>query len=85
MTPPKFTPVFGRKTRKFDRMWQSVRYSSGYSAQQTGAAEHQDYTDQWYQLGVCDAREDGRRVILERHLDERAAMTFDQMLEGVCK
>lgn len=85
MTAPKFTPVFGRKTRQFDRMWQAVRYSSGYSAQQMGSAEHQDYTDQHYQLGVCDAREDARRVILERHLDARSAMTFDQMLEGVCK
>ena len=85
MSAPHFTPVFGRKTRSFERMWQAVRYSSGYSAQQTGSAEHQDYTDQHYQLGVSDAREDGIRVILERHLDERAAMTFDQMLDGACK
>jgi tRNA isopentenyl-2-thiomethyl-A-37 hydroxylase MiaE len=85
MTAPHFTPVFGRKTRQFERMWQAVRYSSGYSAQQMGTAEHQTYTDKHYQQGVADAREDAKRAILVKHLDERAAQTFDQMLEGACK
>lgn len=89
MNAPHFTPVFGRKTRQFERMWQAVRYSSGYSAQQMGTAEHQTYTDKHYQLGVADAREDATVMTFTQYLARRQealkGKAFDQLLEGACK
>jgi hypothetical protein len=85
--PPKFTPVFGRPTRQFDRMWQSVQYATGYDAHTMGTAQDRAFTNPWYEMGRKDAIEDKLLADIALHMAQVKvqikAETFDQMIDGV--
>ena len=87
---PKFTPVFGRKERQFDRLWQAVQYATGYDAQGMSTAQEPAFTNQWYELGRRDAIEDAMQEKLKQavervRLANKSLKTFDAMLDEVCK
>lgn len=87
---PKFTPVFGRKTRQFDRLWQAVQYATGYDAQGMSTAQEPAFSNKWYELGRKDAIEDATPMTMVEFLKRRkaeiaAGKTFDQMLGEVSR
>ena len=49
--------MVGRVRRAFARVWQVVRYETGYSAEKLGI-EAEAYIDDFYNLGRLDAKAD---------------------------
>ena len=56
-TEQTFVPMVGRVRRAFARVWQVVRYETGYSAEKLGI-EAEAYIDDFYNLGRLDAKAD---------------------------
>jgi hypothetical protein len=54
MTTQTFSPKSGRTDRKFGKVWQAVRYETGYSAYKMGIGDP-NYSDEFYVLGRRDA------------------------------
>jgi hypothetical protein len=91
---PKFTPIYGRQDRRFDRMIQAVWYSRGYDDQMRGSVQLDH--NEFYELGRTDADEDARKpadpmpITFAQFLERRkakvlAGKTFDQLLDEVRK
>lgn len=88
---PKFVPIFGRKDRQFDRLWQAVQYATGYDAQSMSIAQDPAWPNQWFELGKADAIEDAQKPVATTPMNfiprrpAQLGKTFDQMLDEVSR